>query len=57
MNAADADIAAELESRLSVIATEERDDPSRRALTAADLGLFVGVSVAIALIGLLVLAL
>jgi|GEM_PF-5575016 len=57
MNAADADTAVELQGRLTTIATEERDDPSRRALTGADLGLFVGVSVAIALVGILVLAL
>ncbi len=57
MDAADAQIATELETRLGVIDTIERNDPSRRALSGADLSLFVGVSVVIALVGILVLAL
>lgn len=57
MDAADATVANSLESRLSEIATVERDDESRRPLSGADLGLFVGVSIAVALAGVLVLAL
>ncbi|GAB3131892.1 hypothetical protein [Marisediminicola antarctica] len=57
MDAADAGIGTELETRLGVIDTIERNDPSRRALSGADLSLFVGVSVVIALVGILVLAL
>jgi len=57
MDAADANIATELESRLSIIDTIERDDPSRRELSGADLSLFVGVSVVIALLGILMLSL
>jgi len=57
MDAADANIATELETRLSIIETLERDDPSRRELSGADLSLFIGVSVVIVLFGILVLAL
>jgi len=57
MDAADAQTATELETRLGVIDTIERHDPSRRALSAADLSLFVGVTVVITLLGILVLAL
>lgn len=57
MDAEDAKISTELETRLGAIDTIERNDPSRRALTRADLSLFVGVSVVIALLGILVLAL
>jgi len=57
MDAADANIATELETRLSIIDTIERDDPSRRELSGADLSLFVGVSVVIALLGILMLSL
>ena len=57
MDAADARIAVELERRLGVIESVERDDPARRALTAADLWLFVGVVGVITLLGILVLAL
>ena len=57
MDAADANIATELETRLSVIDTIERDDPSRRELSGAELSLFIGVSVVIVLFGILVLAL
>ncbi|MET3767952.1 hypothetical protein ABIB15_000624 [Marisediminicola sp. UYEF4] len=57
MDAADAQTATELETRLGVIDTIERDDPSRHALSGADLSLFVGVSVVITLLGILVLAL
>lgn len=57
MDAADAQTATELETRLGVIDTIERDDPSRRALSGADLSLFVGVTVVITLLGILVLAL
>ncbi|MCY7326215.1 MAG: hypothetical protein LH605_08810 [Microbacteriaceae bacterium] len=57
MDSADANIATELETRLSIIDTIERDDPSRRELSGADLSLFIGVSVVIVLFGILVLAL
>ena len=57
MDAADVTNSTELETRLGVIDTIERDDPSRRALSGADLSLFVGVSVVITLLGILVLAL
>lgn len=57
MDAADAQTATELETRLGVIDTIERDDPSRRSLSGADISLFVGVSVVITLLGILVLAL
>lgn len=57
MDAADARIAVELERRLGVIDSIERDDPARRALTGADLWLFVGVAGVITLLGILVLAL
>ena len=57
MDAADVTTSTELETRLGVIDTIERDDPSRRALSGADLSLFVGVSVVITLLGILMLAL
>ena len=57
MDSTDARIAVELESRLGVIDSIERDDPARSALTGAELWLFVGVTGMIALLGVLVLAL
>lgn len=57
MDGTDARIAVELESRLGIIDSIERDDPARRALTGPDLWLFVGVAGAITLLGVLVLAL
>ncbi|MCU1638156.1 MAG: hypothetical protein JWL94_803 [Microbacteriaceae bacterium] len=55
--AADAELDYGLNGRLKEIATVEQNDESRHALSASELWLFVGVSVAIALVGVLVLAL
>ena len=57
MDGTDARIAVELESRLGIIDSIESDDPARRALTGADLWLFVGAAGVITLLGVLVLAL
>lgn len=57
MDAVDAAIATELERRLDAIETTESDHPSRAALTGSQIVLFVGVSIAITALGILVLAL
>lgn len=57
MDDVDARIALELDRRLDVVETLERDDPSRQALSGAQITLFVGVSIGITVLGILVLAL
>lgn len=57
MNASETTLPVELERRLDAIDKHERDDPSRAALSPRELWLYIGVSAAIALIGILVLAL
>ncbi len=47
----------ELERRLDAIDRDERDHPSRAALSGRELWLYIGVCAAIALVGILVLAL
>jgi hypothetical protein len=57
MDSADTTTAAELHRRLGEITAHEQDDPSRRALSGRDLGLFTAVTLAITLLGFLVLVL
>ena len=47
----------ELHRRIEEIRTAEADDPARRALSRNDLAMYVGVTVLISLLGVLVMVL
>lgn len=50
-------VAEELERRIRVIESEERDDDSRRPFTGVELALYVGVTVVAVIIGAVMVAL
>lgn len=50
-------VAAELERRIRIVENDERDEPSRLPISAREIAVYVGVSVAAVVIGLLVVVL
>ncbi|GAB3264752.1 hypothetical protein [Arthrobacter pigmenti] len=57
MDSSPGKVQRELDRRIEVIHTDEAADPSRRALSAGDLALYVGTTVLICVLGLVVMVL
>ncbi|WP_155838595.1 hypothetical protein [Arthrobacter castelli] len=57
MDSSPGKVQTELDRRIEIIHTDEAADPSRRALSAGDLTLYVGTTVLICALGVLVMVL
>ncbi|GAB3270634.1 hypothetical protein [Arthrobacter pigmenti] len=57
MDSSPGKVQRELDRRIEVIRTDEAADPSRRALSTGDLALYVGTTVLICVLGVLVMVL